>query len=146
MKCKYSSFHKRLSTFDCDGVDIIVFDAKYVSLTKSTMTLLTNLVKSKNKSFTAQITNTIKQFGSSDCGVFAAAYATSLAFGHDPCAFVYDQSRMREHLLRCLQQTKMEPFEFSIHKNVENRHSTCSVCKYILLLQMPRQRECNGML
>ena len=76
------------------------------------MTLLTKLVKSKNKYFTAQITNTIKQSGSSDCGVFAADYATSLAFGHNPCAFVYDQCRMREHLLRCLQQKKMEPFDF----------------------------------
>ena len=77
MKCKYRvvfSF-KRLSTCDCEGADIIVFYSKYVSLTKSTMTLLTKLVKSKNKSFTAQITNTIKQSGSSDCGVFAAAYA-----------------------------------------------------------------------
>ena len=146
MKCKYSSFHKRLSACDCDGADIIVFYSKYVSLTKSTMTLLTNLVKSKNRFFTAQITNTIKQSGSSDCGVFAAAYASSLAFGHNPCAFVYDQCRMREHLLRCLQQKKMEPFEFSIHKNAENRHSMCSVCKCILLLQMPRQRECNGVL
>ena len=61
MKCKYSSFHKRLSTCDCDSADIIVFDYKYVSLTKSTMTLLTKLVKSKNKFFTTQITNTIKQ-------------------------------------------------------------------------------------
>ena len=89
-----------VTTCDCDGVDIIVFDSKYVCLTKSTMTLLTKLIKSKNNIFTAQITNTIKQSGSSDCGVFAAAYATSLAFGHDPCAFVYDQCRMREHLLR----------------------------------------------
>ena len=92
--------------------------------TNSTMTLLTKLVKSKNKFFTAQIIDTIKQSGSSDCGVFAAAYATSLAFGHDPCAFVYHQCRMREHLLRCLQQKKMEPFEFSIHKNGENTHSS----------------------
>ena len=78
------------------------------------MTLLTKLIKSKNKCFTAQITNTIKQSGSSDCGVFAAAYATSLTFGHNPCAFVYDQCRMREHLLRCLQQKKMEPFPYII--------------------------------
>ena len=54
MKCKYSI--RRLSICDCDGADIIVFDSKYVSLTKSTMTLLTKLIKSKNKSFTAQIT------------------------------------------------------------------------------------------
>ena len=101
-----------VTTCDCDGADIIVFYSKYVSLTKSTMTLLTKLVKSKNKFFTAQITNTIKQSGSRDCEVFAAAYATSLAFGHNSCAFVYDQCRMREHLLRCLQQKKMEPFPY----------------------------------
>ena len=69
---------KRLSTCDCDGADI-VFDSKYVSLTKSTMTLLTKLVKSKNKSFTAQITNTIKQSGSSDCGFFCC-YIQALHF------------------------------------------------------------------
>ena len=124
----------------------ILFLIPNMCLTKSTMTLLIKLVKSKNKFFTAQITNTIKQSGSSDCGVFAVVYATSLALGHNPCAFVYDQCKMKEHLLRCLQQKKMEPFEFSIHKNVENRHSTCSVYKCILLLQMPRQRECNGVL
>ena len=58
------------------------------------------------------IPNTIKQSGSSDCGVFAAAYATSLTFGHNPCAFVYGRCRMREHLLRCLTQKKMEPFPY----------------------------------
>ena len=92
------------------------------------MTLLTKLIKEKNKSFIAQITNTINLEVYSDCGVFYAAYATSLEFGQDPCAFVYDQCRMREHLLRCLQQKKMETI--SIHKNAKNRHSTCSVCCY----------------
>ena len=53
MKCKYSSFHKRLSTCDCDGADIIVFDSKskYVCLTKSTMTLLTKLVLNQRTNF-----------------------------------------------------------------------------------------------
>ena len=60
-------------------VQISLFLLPNMCLIKSTMTLLTKLVKSKNKFFTAQITNTIKQSGSSDCGVFAAAYATSLA-------------------------------------------------------------------
>ena len=51
-----------VTTCDCDGADIIVFDSKYVSLTKSAMTLLTKLIKSKNKMFTAQITNMIVEF------------------------------------------------------------------------------------
>ena len=41
-----------VTTCDYDGADIIVFDSKYMSLTKFTMTLLTKLVKSKNNSFT----------------------------------------------------------------------------------------------
>ena len=64
-------------------VQISLFLIPNMSRTKSTMTLLTKVVKSKKKSFTAQITNNIKQFGNSDCGVFAAVYATSLAFGHN---------------------------------------------------------------
>ena len=34
-----------MSTCECDGADILVYDSKYVSLTKSTMILLAKLVK-----------------------------------------------------------------------------------------------------
>ena len=70
------------------------------------MTLLTKLVKSKNKSFTIP---------SNNLEVVIVEFLLQLmlqAFGHDLCAFVYDQCRMREHLLRCLQQIKMEPFPY----------------------------------
>ena len=45
-----------------------------------------------------------------DCGVYAIAFATSLAFGEDPCKITYDEPKMRAHLLHCLKSRKMIPF------------------------------------
>ena len=39
-----------------------------------------------------------KQSGSEDCGLFAIAFATSIAFGQDPLKTTYTQSFMRKHL------------------------------------------------
>ena len=38
--------------------------------------------------------NTNKQAEFDDCGLFAAAYCTTLAFGQNPSSFVYDQSAL----------------------------------------------------
>ena len=48
--------------------------------------------------------------GPVDCGLFAIAFATELAYGNDPVRVSYVQSAMRDHLLLCLEQGKMEPF------------------------------------
>ena len=86
------------------------------------MTLLAKLVKTKQKSLKVNISNTITQSGSNDCGVYAAAYATSLAFGHDPCSFVYDQSRLRKHFLQCLEQEKVTPFPYVRLRRTDTPH------------------------
>ena len=47
------------------------------------------------------------QFGGTDCGVFAVAFATSLALGKAPGQFHFDQQRMRQHLFNCLESRKI---------------------------------------
>ena len=44
--------------------------------------------------------NALKQQGGNDCGVFAIAISTCLAFGGDPTKMVICQARMRDHLLQ----------------------------------------------
>ena len=39
-----------------------------------------------------------QQLGSSDCGLFAIAFATSILKGEDPSSVRYIQSRMRQHV------------------------------------------------
>ena len=51
-----------------------------------------------------------QQTNSSDCGVFAIAFATCLVFGQDPSEVTFDIPRMRPHLIGCLQSGSMHLF------------------------------------
>ncbi|KAK2166730.1 hypothetical protein LSH36_36g06030 [Paralvinella palmiformis] len=51
-----------------------------------------------------------KQHGCRDCGLFAVALATELCTGTDVTKVHFDQSKMREHLYKCLRKRQIEPF------------------------------------
>ena len=51
-----------------------------------------------------------QQQGGTDCGLFAIAYALSLASGEDPTHIKFKQEEMRQHLIDCLQADTMLPF------------------------------------
>ena len=51
-----------------------------------------------------------KQLGSSDCGLFALAFATDLCHGLDPAKQSYNQEMMCRHFVSCLEKGKMTPF------------------------------------
>ena len=71
-----------------------------------------------------------QQAGSTDCGLFAIAFATDLAFGEDPVKISYQQCAMREHFAKCLQNEnnfhdqsvqptqvseELPPFQYTVH-------------------------------
>ena len=47
------------------------------------------------------------QKGSADCGLFAIAYATDVAFGNDPASFQYEQGALRAHFFDCIRNNKL---------------------------------------
>ena len=49
-----------------------------------------------------------KQAGTTDCGVFAIATATSLLHGMNPSE--YTQSLIRSHLIQCFETLDLTPF------------------------------------
>ena len=51
-----------------------------------------------------------QQTNGSDCGVFAIAFATCLAYGQNLCNVNFDVARMRPHLIRCLKIGLMHLF------------------------------------
>ena len=57
-----------------------------------------------------QYKNVQHQYGGSDCGLFALAFATALSASTDPTACTFDQGLMREHFLKCIKKGKMDPF------------------------------------
>ncbi len=74
-----------------------------------------------------------KQTNSTDCGVYAIAFATSLLYGHDPADVNYDVEKLRYHLFECLRDERLTPFPERTGSNVgriKRRHVwvplTCS--------------------
>ena len=45
-----------------------------------------------------------------DCGLHAIANATALALGRDPSKEQYIPSKLREHLMKCLEEKEMRLF------------------------------------
>ena len=99
-----------VSTLNCHKADISIYDSLNSSVSMETQAILARLLRTKNDSFTIQIAKLNKQSGTNDCGVFAAAYCTSLAFGQDPSSVVYNQEHLRHHLLICLEKQKVSIF------------------------------------
>ena len=54
-----------------------------------------------------------------DCGVFAIAFTTSLAFGDRPEEIIYDCKIMRLHLLNCLRNMRMERFPVQVSSTIQ---------------------------
>ncbi len=52
----------------------------------------------------------LMQSGSNDCGLFAVAFATAIAFGEDPTNIFFDQETMRGHLFKCYNNGFLSPF------------------------------------
>ena len=93
-----------------NNTDITIYDSMYSFIHDHTKLLLSHLVHTTQKFFTVSVANVNKQAGGNDCGLFAAAYCTSIAYGQNPSSFVYDQAVMRKHLLKCLEAKHMTPF------------------------------------
>ena len=51
-----------------------------------------------------------QQTNGSDCGVFAIAFATCLAFGENPAHMTFDVPKMRPHLATCLKHKSISLF------------------------------------
>ena len=84
---------------ETEGVDIIVYDSMYSSLSKNTQTILSKLVHTDKPELTVKMANVSKQSGTRDCGLFAIAYITHIANRLDPSLGIFNQAQMRDHVI-----------------------------------------------
>ena len=64
---------------------------------------VSNSLRSPESSISIKLMNSDIQPNTSDCGVYAIAFAVSLAFRKEPAYLNFDNSKMRSHLLNSLQ-------------------------------------------
>ncbi len=125
--------------------DIIVYDSIYTSISAHTKQLLSQLVHTDKPAINVKIAPTPKQSGSSDCGVYAVAFVTSIAFGLDPSLSVYNQTVMRGHLLSCLELKVLSPFPISGHKRLSSaKHVSIKVYCYCRCTENGKMIMCDG--
>ena len=71
------------------------------------------------------------------CGLFAIAFAVTLAFGNKPEVISYDEGTLRRHLVECLKSKKFIPIpEYKNNKRIKraravtvNRDVYC-ICRH----------------
>lgn len=85
---------------------------------EETKCTLTNLFKKVGK-FKFTSVNMQVQEGNVDCGLFAIAVATDLAYGNDPANVIFEQKKMRNHVLGNLESGSLQPFP-RLTKSINN--------------------------
>ncbi len=80
--------------------------------------------------------NVQQQPDSYNCGFFAIAYATHLCFHQNPKCLQFEVSKMKSHLVRCLEAKRMEPFP--LLKISKNEHlGTLHIFRVYCIYGMP---------
>ena len=96
-----------------DAVANVIF--VYDSLLLPEMSLKTkkqicSLAKLPNRTIVFDFVNVMSQPNLCDCGIYALANATELAYGHDPARCQWETTTMRKHLIECFESGHMQRF------------------------------------
>ena len=86
---------------------VLVYDSVYRTLDQRTTNIILNLLPASTSTELFQVN---RQRGGLDCGVFAVAISTSLAFQQKPAVIKFDQSAMQPHLVACFEKGQFSPF------------------------------------
>lgn len=89
-----------------------VFDSKWNGRLSTEMEIQLAQIYGGSKSSVihVEIAPVHQQCGQLDCGLFAIAFATDLCHGVNPAVIAYDQVKMRDHLVACLQNMYFTSF------------------------------------
>lgn len=94
---------------NCKQDEVIIFDSLYTSIDGDTKAVITNIFQVSD-SPTVKYVKTQEQAGMNDCGLFAIATATAIAFGSDPSSLTFNQGEMRQHLYQSFEEGLLTEF------------------------------------
>ena len=83
-----------------------VYDSVYTIVDETTKEVINWLFHTRN----TKMQPLQKQIGGADCGLFAIAVITSIAYGTDPCQTHFKQEDMRKHILKCFGEEHIRQF------------------------------------
>ena len=102
-----------------------VFDSKFSTIPMDVKMQIAALLCCSSSRITTRFHKTLSQIGSSDCGVFAIAFATDFALGSNPASHHNEQNKLRPHFIECLKSEQMTPFPSKTSNQESLRQSIC---------------------
>ena len=101
-----------VSNMECKKGVVNVYDSLFTFLDDETLGIIKNYFgdQSTKRKVQSNMAKVQKQKGTKDCGVYAVAFLTSLAYHHDPAEIQYCQDQLRSHLCDCFTKGKLVPF------------------------------------
>ena len=110
---------------------VVVYESLYSTVNESLKRQLSYVygkLANDDGSLDVKVVLQQRQRGSSDCGLFAIANSVALASGFDPSTIFWHQSEMRDHLLKCFEQQKIEMFPHDVmQKPCKESHYVISI-------------------
>ena len=88
----------------------LIYDSLNSVPTEDTIKIIKQLSSSEDSMPPFTQHECFKQVRGTDSGVFAIAYAVEVLNGNDPQLVRFDQSKLRGHLVCCLENNKLTPF------------------------------------
>ena len=93
----------------CKPGQVNIYDSMFNKLDAETRTIVKQMFGLKKADDISMVAMQCQK-GSKDCGLFAIAVITSLAFGEDPSTVSYDQDNLRRHLIDCITKGELSLF------------------------------------
>ena len=107
--CNKRSHWITATTKFCKPGQVNIYDSMFSKLDAETRTIVKQMFGLKKADDISMVAMQCQK-GSKDCGLFAIAVITSLAFGEDPSTVSYDQYNLRRHLIDCITKGELSLF------------------------------------
>ena len=130
--------------------DVHVYNSMYHSVGTFVKAQTAALLHTESPAIRLQFMNVQMQAGGYDCGLFAVAFATALAFGEPPGRYHFAQEKMRHHLWSCFERRQISMFPYSkLRRATESTVKSVDEVPVYCICRMPeppntRWIECSG--
>ena len=142
-----------VTTIGCPTGTVKLYDSacptggtKYFSTARGEVLakLLATLFNRTHSELTVEVVSCTQQRGATDCGLFAAAFATALCLGHLPDMAHFVQSKLRTHLVQCFDSMNMTGFPQGRTGSTAQRHCDWrEIVTFICICRQPWLSSCE---
>ena len=137
-----------MSTIGCGEGEVNLYDSLQCLPSVETQTVIAKYIRSQSKSVKIKVVNVARQEGNTDCGLYAVAMMTSIAYKEDPVTVVYSQADLRIHLQQCFEQGFLEKFPIAKKRRIiiSRRITKEVVCNIYCTCQLPEPDDGSKMI